>query len=231
MDPLRNLAPGATYKLPSVEQMREEVESGVFSPESKKIAQDILAGATKDETWEAHGLALYNPDADAQDYESGKIANAATERELRDPENDEWFADAIDDDWWTQQEPFGAPLNIETNSPVDDAVREPKRQKSFIEKQTDDIMKRVTAPVDSMNVDHIKPSDLKKLSKSASKAFEAASQMADATKKVIGSYEKLDFDAEKKRKPDQRGAHLRPLQHRPFFTNAMRVLRDELENQ
>lgn len=40
-DPLRNLAPGATFKLPSVEQMRREVESGEFSPESVEIAKRI----------------------------------------------------------------------------------------------------------------------------------------------------------------------------------------------
>lgn len=41
-DPLRNLAPGATFKLPSIEQMRREMETGEFSSESIAVARDIL---------------------------------------------------------------------------------------------------------------------------------------------------------------------------------------------
>jgi hypothetical protein len=146
--------------------MREEIESRVFSPESKQIAQDILTDATK---------------------------------MARDPENDEWFADAIDDDWWTQQEPFGAPLNIETDSPVDDAIYEPKRQKSFIEQQTDDIMKRVTsAPLPSAA--HFK-------------------KLATEAKKTKRSFKKLAREMPAPRV----GAN---LQHRPFLI--LSTLRDDL---
>lgn len=83
-----------TFELPSTEQMRHEVETGEFSPESLAIARSIQA--------EALGLELTPMDERGQ----GILEQSLADR----------FGDAEELDWWATQEHFGAPLPEEIES-------------------------------------------------------------------------------------------------------------------
>lgn len=149
--------------LPSVEQMKREVETGEFSPESLAIARSIQA--------EALGVDLVRIDDEAK---------------FEDP-----LADV--DDWWATQEHFGAPLQ-------DDYLPAMPRKKSFVEKQTDDIMARVTKQITPATA-HFK-------------------KIATETKKTTKAFKKISKAIPQKPAPGAK------LQHRPFLI--LSAIRDEL---
>jgi hypothetical protein len=178
---IRNDMPVAkTFQLPSVEQMKREVETGEFSPESIAIAESILKNAENIE--------------DAVDFR---------------PRDEEPL------DWWATQEHFGAPLSeaelanetlMRNYSDLTDHEKELlkglpkyKREKSFIEKQTNDIMARVTKGVTPASA------HFKKIETSA--------------KKTTRAFRKLNKALPQKPAPGAK------LQHRPFLI--LSTIRDE----
>lgn len=156
-------------RFPSVEQMKREVETGEFSPESIAIANSILENAE-------------NIENAVDDRPRDERAHGIHEQYLEDR-----FGDADTLDWWATQEHFGAPLPNE-------------REKSFIEKQTSEIMARVTKGITPASA------HFKKIETSA--------------KKTARSFKKLNKALPQKPAPGAK------LQHRPFLILA--AIRDEL---
>lgn len=141
-------------------------------------------------------------------------------------------------DWWAQQEKFGAPLTPEEQKQVNEihadlkrnaqkkhAVKTPadaihdsvdasEREKSFIEKETNAIMARVTTPNAGEAMKHFV--------KASQKAAEATKQFAEAVDKAGKQFAKTMKALKPKYVPEPH------LTYRPFHTPEMVEFRKNL---